>query len=416
LDRSGKSGPGHGLCRPAVVAAVLTSQGRALLGHRNNGPGWSAGTWPAGSWPAGTCEAGAWDLPGGRVEPGESPQAALQRHVEAQLGARVDVSDRAPDFQLRGEGYDLRLWVVRTWQGEVANCVPGQVGALGWFAADELGSVEMADALYLGVLSTVLNGGRSRLTWSQDGTTVTKTLVPGIVIPHWASLLGTPRQAALNELRVNRLLARVPPPVPAPRLVSSSRRGPSMTFEAVHGAPLGPKFPDSVSAAELDKLARLALALDAYQPRRRWFRRLYVSHRLAVHCRSGVLGQTDAAGLAAFAERSGIKWRFAHGDITARNVLRDAEGRLALIDWEWAGLYPLGYDFAFLWFSLAGVPGGRARVEALLPARYEAGFLLSAVLVHLLHLQMWLRTPNPFTVKHEQTLQELMRAVRARST
>jgi hypothetical protein len=59
------------------------------------------------------------------------------------------------------------------------------------------------------------------------------------------------------------------------------------------------------------------------------------------------------------------------------------------------------------------VPGGRAKVEAVLPARQEAGFLLSAALVHLLHLQLWLRTPNPYRAKHEQTLNELMRAVRS---
>lgn len=35
---------------------------------------------------------------------------------------------------------------------------------------------------------------------------------------------------------------------------------------------------------------------------------------------------------------------FCHGDITARNVLRAASGAPVLIDWEWAGLYPRGWD------------------------------------------------------------------------
>ena len=65
--------------------------------------------------------------------------------------------------------------------------------------------------------------GKAKLTWSADATTVTKTAVPHLVIPHWAHLLGTPRQAALNELRVNRLLGDVPPPVAVPALVRWSR-------------------------------------------------------------------------------------------------------------------------------------------------------------------------------------------------
>jgi hypothetical protein len=85
--------------------------------------------------------------------------------------------------------------------------------------------------------------GKAKLTWSADATTVTKTTMRRLVIPHWAHLLGTPRQAGLNELRVNRMLNDVRPPVPVPALVHSSRREPSMTFEAVPGLPLAPSSP-----------------------------------------------------------------------------------------------------------------------------------------------------------------------------
>ena len=99
------------------------------------------------------------------------------------------------------------------------------------------------------------------MTWSADGAAVTKTLVPHLVIPHWAFLLGTPRRAGLNELSANKLLREHRPPVPVPLLLGSSRRGPSMTFEAVDGAPLGPKFPVSLSGPEVDGLIAIALAL-----------------------------------------------------------------------------------------------------------------------------------------------------------
>ena len=106
----------------------------------------------------------------------------------------------------------------------------------------------------------------------------------------------------------------------------------------------------------------------------------------------------------------GRKWHFAHGDITARNVLRDRDGRSVLIDWEWAGLYPVGYELAFCgppWStSRPGERGGAA-----VPACYEAGFMLSATMVHLLHLQMW-RRPHPLVARYEETLAELLSAVR----
>ena len=256
--------------------------------------------------------------------------------------------------------------------------------------------------------------GKAKLTWSADATTVTKTSLRHLVIPHWASLLGTPRQAALNELRVNRMLNDVRPPVPVPALLRSSRREPSMTFEAVDGVPLGPKFPTSLATEEIDELIALALAMDAYRPRRPWFRRLRVDRRIRLHRRSGLLSEADAEALGQLANRPGVKWHFAHGDITARNVLRGAGGRPVLIDWEWAGLYPAGYELAFLWSSLVNIPAGRARVKAAVPAHYKRGFLLSAVLVHLLHLQMWLTRPHPLAESHQATLDQLLEQVRGR--
>jgi len=38
--------------------------------------------------------------------------------------------------------------------------------------------------------------------------------------------------------------------------------------------------------------------------------------------------------------------------------------------------------------------------------------LLSATLVTLLHLQLWLRRPHPLGAKQEETLAELLKAVR----
>ena len=181
--------------------------------------------------------------------------------------------------------------------------------------------------------------GKAKLTWSADATTVTKTAVPHLVIPHWA--IG-PRQAARNELRVNRLLGDVPPPVAGPALVRWSRREPSMTFEAVDCVPLGPKFPSSLTGTGVDDLVAMALATDAYRPRRRWFRRQRIDARLRLHQSAGLLSEPDAQAPDGLGRSRGIKWHFAHGDVTARNVLCDQDGRSLLIDWEWAWSVPGG--------------------------------------------------------------------------
>jgi hypothetical protein len=249
---------------------------------------------------------------------------------------------------------------------------------------------------------------KALLTWSADGSTVTKALEP-VEATHWRSLLGSPERAFRNEQRVNVLLRRSPPPVRVPRLLATSTRPPTMTFEAVAGEALGPKFPTALPAADVCDLVGLVDRLAPYRPRRRWLRRLDVDRRLRRHRAEGLLDDGQAAALARLASSGGPRLRFAHGDVTARNVLRTSDGELVLIDWEWAGLYPPGYERAFLWLSLVDVPGGRDAVEASVPAADEAGFLLSAVLVQLLHLDLWRRRPpQPFLATHRDTLAGLL--------
>lgn len=61
--------------RVHVVAAAICSSGRYLIGRRP--PGGSAGE--------------LWEFPGGKVEVGESPEAALRREIREELGVEIEV-------------------------------------------------------------------------------------------------------------------------------------------------------------------------------------------------------------------------------------------------------------------------------------------------------------------------------------
>jgi 8-oxo-dGTP diphosphatase len=73
--------------------------------------------------PPGRSLAGLWELPGGKVEPGESPEHSLVRELAEELGIEIAAADLAPltfashaypDFHLL-----MPLFLCRRWRGEV---------------------------------------------------------------------------------------------------------------------------------------------------------------------------------------------------------------------------------------------------------------------------------------------------------
>jgi len=89
-----------------VAAVVLVdADGRVLLARR----------------PEGKAMAGLWEFPGGKVDPGETPEAALIRELAEELGIDVAASCLAP-FTFASHAYRefhllMPLYVCRKWTG-----------------------------------------------------------------------------------------------------------------------------------------------------------------------------------------------------------------------------------------------------------------------------------------------------------
>ena len=255
----------------------------------------------------------------------------------------------------------------------------------------------------------VVRGSGCTIVWSDDGRTVEKRYDRR----SW-DFYGMRHAPFEVERRVGSLLRRQRPPVAAARLLGTDRRRLTLRFEAVDGEVLGPKFPldGDLAGPDIADLIGLALALASYRPHAGFLSRFDLTRRLRRAVGTGDLTPEAAAAFARQAVDDPPVLVFGHGDITARNVMRSVAGEAVLIDWEWAARYPRGWDLAFLWFSLIDVPGGRAQVEAAIPASDEAWFWRSALLVQLLHLSLWgLRPGTPFRAAHERTRDELVERV-----
>jgi 8-oxo-dGTP diphosphatase len=130
---------------PVVAVALTDAQGRVLIAQR----------------PFDKEHAGLWEFPGGKIEPNESPEAALVRELREELGVTV-----APDclepltFSSAGRGTRhllLLLYRCSAWQGEPSAL---DVAAIRWVLPAALADYDMppADRPFVSVLAAERGG------------------------------------------------------------------------------------------------------------------------------------------------------------------------------------------------------------------------------------------------------------------
>lgn len=114
-----------------VAVALFDADGRVLLTQR----------------PEGKSMAGLWEFPGGKIEAGELPEAALSREMREELGVEICercaspltfVSHQYEDFHLL-----MLLYVCRKWEG-IPRGLEGQ--NLTWKFPREMASLPMPPA------------------------------------------------------------------------------------------------------------------------------------------------------------------------------------------------------------------------------------------------------------------------------
>lgn len=114
-----------------VAAALVDADGRVLIAQR----------------PDGKQLAGQWEFPGGKVEAGETPEAALIRELEEELGIVVKQACLAP-FVFASHTYEsfhllMPLYLIRRWEGEPEA---REHKALKWVRPNDMRNYEMPPA------------------------------------------------------------------------------------------------------------------------------------------------------------------------------------------------------------------------------------------------------------------------------
>lgn len=114
-----------------VAVALIDADNRVLISQR----------------PEGKQLAGLWEFPGGKLDPGETPEQALVRECREELGIEVCETCLAP-LTFASHSYEdfhilMPLYICRNWEGEITPLEGQQIA---WVRANRLQHYPMPPA------------------------------------------------------------------------------------------------------------------------------------------------------------------------------------------------------------------------------------------------------------------------------
>jgi 8-oxo-dGTP pyrophosphatase MutT (NUDIX family) len=99
---------------------------------------------------------GRWQLPGGGVDPGETPAGAARRECREELGVEVEPERLlgvygGPLHRIRYANGDEAAWIASVFAGRIVSGDPqapgdDEIAAIGWFAPEELEALPQSEA------------------------------------------------------------------------------------------------------------------------------------------------------------------------------------------------------------------------------------------------------------------------------
>ena len=113
-----------------VVGAVVRDGDRVLMAQR----------------PEGKAQTGLWEFPGGKVEPGETPEEALARECREELLLEIEAPRVITSVIHRYPAMTIRLILVECRARPGSVPVPQEGQAVGWYRAADMDSLPLCPA------------------------------------------------------------------------------------------------------------------------------------------------------------------------------------------------------------------------------------------------------------------------------